>query len=88
MAERYKFGKSLVLIRGNYPEYQSAWTYNPLDPQADAPVYAWDLNLDVRTQLLKAYPARPVWIINGPSVTNDNYKVYKGPISGNKLVAK
>jgi len=88
LAERYEFGKSLVLIRGNYPDYQSAWTYNPLDLQADAPVYAWDINLDVRNQLLKAYPERPVWIINGPSITNANFKVDKGPISAHELMAK
>lgn len=88
LAERYEFGKSLVLIRGDYPDYQSAWAYNPLDPKADAPIYAWDLNLDVRTQLLKAYPERPVWIINGPSITNANFKVDKGPISANELMAK
>ena len=87
LAQRYEFGKSLVLIRGNYPDYQSAWAYNPLDPQADAPVYAWDQNLDVRAQLLKAYPERPVWIINGPSITNANFEVDKGPISAHELMA-
>jgi hypothetical protein len=85
LEREYRFGKSLVLIHGNYPDYQSAWVFNPLNPKAGAPIYAWDKSLDIRTQLLNAYPDRPIWIIHGPSVTKANYKVIKGPLSRYEL---
>ncbi|MEJ2372160.1 MAG: hypothetical protein P8Y07_15075, partial [Gemmatimonadales bacterium] len=45
LAESYDFGRSLVLVRGDrHPDYASAFTYNPLDLQADGPIYAWDKN--------------------------------------------
>ena len=45
LQKKYAFGKSIVLIRGNlHPDYQSAWVYNPSDPYANLPIYAWDEN--------------------------------------------
>jgi dolichyl-phosphate-mannose-protein mannosyltransferase len=89
LARTYNFGKSLVLIEGDSrPDYASAAVYNPLDLQADAPVYAWDQNPEVRSQLLKAYVDRPVWVVAGPSVTGSGFKVLEGPIPANKLVAR
>lgn len=76
----YDFGKSLVLIRGNYPDYQSAWVYNPLDPYADKPIYAFDRNSFVRAQLINAYPDRRIWIIEGPSITRGPFKIVEGPL--------
>lgn len=88
-ARQHNFGKSLVLIRGNeHPDYQSAWIYNPLNFEGDAPIYAWDKNPEVRTQLLKAYADRPIWIVDGPTRTNKSYKVIQGPIDANELLAK
>jgi hypothetical protein len=82
LAKEYGFGKSLVLIKGNnIPDYASAATYNPVDLQADSPVYAWDQNAQVRTKLLKSFSDRPVWIVNGPSITHSGFKVVEGPIS-------
>ena len=82
LAKEYGFGKSLVLIKGNnIPDYASAATYNPVDLQADSPVYAWDQNAQVRTRLLKSFSDRPVWIVNGPSITHSGFKVVEGPIS-------
>ncbi len=88
LAKKHDFGKSLVLIRGDYSDYQSAWSYNPIDFKADAPIYAWDRNRDIRTQLLNAYPDRPVWIINGPSMTKTNFKVVEGPLFSQELLAR
>ena len=85
LEKEYHFGRSLVLIRGNYPDYQSAWVFNPLNPNPNAPIYAWDKNPDIRAQLLSAFPDRPVWIINGPSITKADYKVIKGPLSRQEL---
>jgi hypothetical protein len=86
LAKKHHFGKSMVLIRGDYSDYQSAWAYNPIDPEADAPIYAWDRNFDIRTQLIKAYPDRPVWVIEGPSVTTTGFEVQKGPLFAAELL--
>jgi len=89
LAKEYGFGKSLVLIRGNrFPDYTSAWAYNPLDPQADAPVYAWDQNAGVRAQVLAAYAERSVWIVHGPTITHGAFKVVDGPLSTHHLIAE
>jgi 4-amino-4-deoxy-L-arabinose transferase-like glycosyltransferase len=89
LAQQHNFGKSLVLIRGNeHPDYQSAWIYNPLNFEGDAPIYAWDKNPEIRTQLLKAFADRPIWIVEGPTMTHGNYKVVQGPIDAQKLLAK
>jgi hypothetical protein len=86
LAKEHDFGKSLVLIRGNsHPDYASAWAYNPLNPHADVPIYAWDKNPELRAQLLKAYPDRPVWIVNGPSITHGAFKIFKGPLSASEM---
>ena len=88
LAEEYGFGKSLVLIRGGeLPDYASAWAYNPLDLQADAPVYAWDRDPETRSKLLKAYGDRPVWVVAGPSLTHRGYEVTVGPMLGSQLLA-
>ncbi len=89
LTKEYGFEKSLILIRGDrFPDYASAWVYNPLDTYADAPVYAWDQNPVVRAQLLKAYPDRPVWIVDGPSITHSGFKVVEGPLSTSELIVK
>lgn len=89
LAQEYRFGKSIVLIRGAvHPDYQSAWVYNPLDPQADAPIYAWDKSPLVRAQVLQAYSDRPVWIVNGPTITRAGYEVLAGPLSARELAAQ
>lgn len=89
LARDYNFGKSLVLIRGNsYPDYASAAVYNPLDLHDDAPVYAWDQGPEVRFPLLEAYRDRPVWIVEGHSITGRGFVVVRGPISAPALIAE
>ena len=89
IAKEYNFGKSLVLIQGKrHPDYASAAIYNPLDIHANASVYAWDQNPEVRAQVLHAYPDRPVWIVNGPTMTNGAFKVVEGPLSVNELLTR
>jgi hypothetical protein len=88
LAREYGFGRSLVLIRGNaHPDYASAAIYNPLDLRADAPIYAWDRNDKARAQALQAYPDRPVWLVEGPSLTRGAFRVVAGPFSGSALAA-
>ncbi len=87
LARQFNFGKSLILIRGNrHPDYVSAFAYNPLDLNADVPVYAWDRDPSVRAQILQAYRDRPVWIVNGPSLTGRGYEVVSGPLRAGDLL--
>jgi hypothetical protein len=87
LAEEYGFGKSLVLIRTDrsHPDYASAAIYNPLDWNADAPVYAWDRSPELREELLKAFPDRTVWIVEGPTTTAGGYRVVEGPLVSQSL---
>jgi hypothetical protein len=87
LADERGFGKSLVLIRGNqHPDYASAAIYNPLDLHADAPIYAWDRSPEVRAAVLKAYSDRPVWVVDGPTITQRGFEVVEGPMSAKQMV--
>ena len=80
LARIHGFGRSLVLVRGDgFPDYASAAIYNPIDLKADAPVYAWDRNPAVRAEVLRAYADRPVWILDGPTITHAGYRIAAGP---------
>ncbi len=82
LAETRGFGRSLVLVRGNrHPDYASAAIYNPLDLQADAPIYVWDTTPEVRSRVLAAYPDRPVWVVNGTTITHGRFQVVAGPLT-------
>jgi hypothetical protein len=86
IANQYRFGKSLVLVRGNnFPDYASAAVYNPVDLRADAPVYVWDRDAESRARVIKAYPDRAVWIVDAPSITNGGYRVVRGPMPPGEL---
>jgi hypothetical protein len=86
LAREHNFGRSLVLIRGDrFPDYMSAAIYNPLDlhnsiDRADAPIYVWDRNPEVRKRILTLYPDRPVWILEGPTLSGGEYRIAAGPI--------
>ncbi|HET9532885.1 MAG TPA: hypothetical protein VFQ92_21195, partial [Blastocatellia bacterium] len=69
-------------------DYASAAIYNPLDLRADAPIYAWDESPEVRSQVLEAYRDRPVWIVDGHSITGRGFEVVKGPLSAQELIAE
>lgn len=82
LARAHQFGESLVLVRGRrHPDYASAAVYNPIDLRAPAPVYAWDASPAVRTAVLDAWAGRPVWILDGPSLTGDGFRVVAGPLT-------
>lgn len=81
LARENDFGKSLVLIRGaEYPDYASAWVYNPPDFEGDAPIFAWDKTADVREKLLRSYPERRAWIVDAPTLTGGGYKIVQRPV--------
>ena len=86
LAEEYNFGRSLVLIQGNSDDYQSAWIFNSLDINADTPLYAWDQNPAVRQQVIEEFLDRPVWLVDGPSITNENFRVVAGPLLADELL--
>jgi len=89
LAQETPFGHSLILIQGNeQPDYASAAVYNPLDFEADKPLYAWDRSLDVRNKLLKSFPDRNVWILGGPSRTGNGYRILLGPVPANQLLGQ
>lgn len=76
LAREHNFGKSIVLIRGeSHPDYASAWIYNSLNWYADAPVYAWNRDEQMCRQVIQAYSDRPLWVIEGPSITNGGYRI-------------
>lgn len=89
LAEARGFGRSLVLIRGDrHPDYASAAARLPVDLASAAPVYAWDRSPSVRRRLLEAFPDRPVWIVEGPTVTGDGYRIAAGPLSAEEVRAR
>ena len=84
-AARENFGRSLVLIRGQeFPDYVSAAIYNPLDlrPESSeaAPIYAWDRDAATHAKLLALYRDRPVWVLEGPSLTGGAYRIVQKPV--------
>jgi 4-amino-4-deoxy-L-arabinose transferase-like glycosyltransferase len=82
LARQHGFGRSLVLVRGErHPDYASAAIYNPLDLRADAPIYAWDASAEIRADLLSAYADRTVWILDGPTVSGDGFRIAAGPLT-------
>jgi hypothetical protein len=86
MASEHRFGRSVVLIRGErFPDYASAAIYNPLDLYTDSTVYAWDRNSETRERVLEAYSDRPIWLVNGPTVTRGGFEVVAGQLSPAQL---
>jgi hypothetical protein len=89
LARTHAFGRSLVLVRGErFPDYASAAIYNPLDLQADAPVYVWDRDPAIRDKVLQLYPQRPVWIVEGPSLTHAGFRVAAGPLQAASIATR
>lgn len=87
VAKAHGFGRSLVLVRGvEHPDYTSAATFNPLDLRADVPIYVRDRDAAERAALARAYPDRPVWIVDGPTLTSAGYRVVAGPLPAARLL--
>lgn len=82
VAARAELRGALVLVRGRrHPDYASAAPYNDVALAGDAPVFAWDVSAPVRARVLDAWPGRPVWFLDGPSVTHGAYRVAAGPLT-------
>lgn len=82
LAREHGFGRSLVLVRGaRFPDYASAAIYNPLDLNANVPVYVWDRNAEVRAKVVSLYADRPVWIVEGPTRARAGFRLVAGPLN-------
>jgi 4-amino-4-deoxy-L-arabinose transferase-like glycosyltransferase len=82
LARDERLAGSLVLVRGRrHPDFASAAIYNPIDLRSPAPVFAWDASEQIRQRVLEAYPSRPVWIVDGPSLTRQGYRLVAGPLT-------
>jgi hypothetical protein len=87
LAEQHGFGNSLVIVQGKrFPDFASAAAYNPVDLKASGPIYAWDRSPEARRAVLEAYRDRTVWIIAGPTITGDGYRVEAGPVPAAELL--
>jgi hypothetical protein len=77
----------LVLIRGGrHPDFHMAANRNPLDLRsATGPVYAWDRTPVIRRRVVAAFPERPVFIVDGPTVSGRGYRVVAGPLPPGSL---
>jgi hypothetical protein len=75
------------MVRGSeHPDYQSAWVYNPVNFEGDAPVYAFDKSPEIYRELLSKYGDRPIWIVDGPTLANGNYSIVRGPVDASVLL--
>jgi len=87
LAKRNDFGRSLVMVRGaEHPDYQSAWVYNPVNFEGNRPIYAFEKDTETRKRLLNEYSDRSVWIVNGPTLTNNGYSIVRGPVAASELL--
>lgn len=80
LATKLSFGRSLVLIEGKrHPDFASAAAYETPGLAGDAPVYAWARSPQIATEATVAFPDRPVWVLQGPSITGAGYRVIRRP---------
>jgi hypothetical protein len=76
----------IVLVRGpRHPDYHAAAIFNPIDLKSNRTVFAWDRSRDVREQVVRAYPDRQVWYVDGPTVTRGGYELRAGPLPPGSL---
>lgn len=81
MAAHGDFGDGLVLVRGvEHPDYTSAAMFNPIDLRAEQPIFAHAVDSAEVADVVRAYPDRSVWIVDGPSRTGAGYRVVAGPL--------
>ena len=80
MAQKNNFGNDIILVKGTlYPDYESAWIYNPLEFDENKPIFAYDKNPEIRNKLIQAFPNRKMWVIEGPSLTGGQFLVVEKP---------
>jgi 4-amino-4-deoxy-L-arabinose transferase-like glycosyltransferase len=88
LAAQHGFADDLVLVRGRrFPDYASAFAENPVDLTSKVPIYAWDRDAEVRAAVVRVYGDRRVWIVDGPTVTGDGYRVVDGPLPASAVLS-
>ncbi|MGH7695875.1 MAG: hypothetical protein ACRENH_12880, partial [Gemmatimonadaceae bacterium] len=86
LAEAKGMSGGLVLVRGpRHPDYHGAAIYNSLDLRAPGTVFVWDRTRAARAAVLRAYPDRQVWYVDGPTVTKRGYELSAGPLPPGSL---
>jgi hypothetical protein len=87
LADSAGMAGGLVLISGRrHPDFAAAAASNPMDLAAAGPIFAWDRSGEVRRELLRRYPDRRVWLVDGPTVTGDTYRIRGGPLAATRLL--
>ncbi len=80
-----RFERGLVLVRTlRNVDYAAAIVYGALDSTAATPLVAWDRTAAARDSVLRTWPDRRVWFVDGPSVTGDGYRVVAGPLTADE----
>jgi len=78
---------ALVLVRGRrHPDYHQAALENPLDlSDASRTIFAWDRTAEIRRAAVSAFPTRPVYIVDGPTITGGGFRIIAGPLPAGSL---
>jgi hypothetical protein len=78
----HDLGGALVLVRGRrHPDYHQAALENPLDLRdGTRAIFAWDRTADIRRAAVAAYPDRPVYVVDGPTITGNGFRIVAGPL--------
>lgn len=80
LIEDYAIGSDLVLVRARSSrEYSSALAYSSLDPASAGPLIFHDRDSAARALLRRAYPARRIWLVDGPTASGGGFVVTAGP---------
>jgi 4-amino-4-deoxy-L-arabinose transferase-like glycosyltransferase len=87
IAKERHFGADLIIVRGaRHPDYASAAVYNPIDLKAPQPIYVWQREPEIVAEVLRAYADRNVWVIDGPTLTHDGFRVVAGPVPARRML--
>lgn len=87
LIDRNDMDGDLVLVRGSrMPDFMSAIPYGALLDGDAGPIIAWDRDDALRQRILAAYPDRDVWILEGPSLTGEGYRIVSGPVPARSLM--
>lgn len=86
----HDLGAALVLVRGRrHPDYHQAALENPMDLRdATRPVFAWDRTAAIRRAAVAAYPDRPVYVVDGPTITGGGFRIVAGPLPPGSLASE
>jgi hypothetical protein len=85
--------RCLVLVAsgeetGRHPDFSSLAALNPLDWDANAPIYAWARNDETTRALLERFAGRKVWIVTGPSGPRGAWEVLAGPLEASEVLGR